>query len=258
MTTTPSEVRDVDYVVIGAGSAGCVVADRLSASGKFTVLVLEAGGNDSSLAVRIPGAVALTAGNPDFDWCNLSQPDPTRNDRIDPWPRGRIVGGGSSTNGQLYVRGQPADYDHWASLGNPGWAYQDVLPQFRKLERYSGPTGDPSRGVDGPLRVGPVRGPHLLSKAFVDAASEVGITKNTDYNNGNQFGASIAQVTQKRGWRHSSSRAFLRPNLKRPNLQLETHATVKKIQIENGTATGVHYRGDGGDCLLYTSPSPRD
>lgn len=236
---------EVDYVIVGAGSAGCVLAERLSAGGQHSVMVLEAGAMDSSPKVRIPAAVFFTAGNPKFDWCYICEPDATRNDRSDAWPRGRVVGGSSSTNGQLFVRGQPSDFDDWAALGNTDWSYEQVLPYFKQLESYSGQDDDDCRGRDGAMQVNFVRGPHELSVAFVDAASETGIPATNDYNGRSQFGASIAQANQKRGWRHSSSRAYLHPNLSRKNLTLRTQAKVQCIEIDDGVAHGVRYLHNG-------------
>lgn len=244
MNDDPVQIEVADFVVVGAGAAGCVLADKLSENGKYSVVVLEAGGMDSSPLVRIPAAVIFTAGNPKFDWCLASEPDPTRNNRTDAWPRGKIVGGSTSTNGQLYVRGQPSDFDHWADLGNKGWAYDDVLPYFKALECYSGIDPDNCRGRDGQLKVQGVRGPHKLSEAFVEAAAEAGIPQNPDYNGPRQFGAALVQATQNRGWRHSASRAFLHPHRNRKNLRLITGATAQRIEVVDSVACGIHYLKD--------------
>ncbi|WP_321326103.1 GMC family oxidoreductase N-terminal domain-containing protein [uncultured Parasphingorhabdus sp.] len=241
---------EFDYIIVGAGSAGCVLADRLSHNGRYTVAVVEAGGPDSSLIVKIPAGAMKASGNPDFDWCYMSEPDPTRDQRTDAWPRGKVVGGSSSTNGQLWVRGQAEDYDAWAAQGNAGWSYNDVLPYFRELESYTGVSDDGLRGADGPLHVEELRKPHILSSAFVAAASETGIPAIADYNGANQEGASIVQVTQKRGWRQSASKAFLRRALKRKNVHLIVNALVRKIDIEDKIARGITYSSNGATKSL--------
>ena len=236
---------EFDYVIVGAGSAGCVLADRLSENGRFSVAVVEAGGDDSSLVVKIPAGAMKAAGNPKFDWCYTSEPDPTRNDRVDAWPRGRVVGGSSSTNGQLWVRGQREDYDNWQAQGNAGWSFDDVLPYFQSLEDYDDPDADPSRSTDGPLHVEMLRKPHMLSSAFVSAAAQTGVPAIGDYNGASQEGASIVQVTQKRGWRQSSSKAFLSRALKRGNVHLIVDALVEGIALEGKTAKGINYSRNG-------------
>ena len=236
---------EYDYIIVGAGSAGCVLADRLSQNGRYTIAVVEAGGPDTSLVVKIPAGAMRASGNPDFDWCYMSEPDPTRDERTDAWPRGRVVGGSSSTNGQLWVRGQAEDYDAWSAEGNSGWSYDDVLPYFKDLENYTGASTEDLRGTEGPLHVEMLRKPHQLSSAFVAAASETGIPAIQDYNGANQEGASIVQVTQKRGWRQSASKAFLRRALKRNNVELIVNALVLGIDIEDKVARGITYSSDG-------------
>lgn len=237
--------EEYDFIIVGAGSAGCVLADRLSQDGRNTVAVVEAGGPDSSLVVKIPAGAMRAAGNPDYDWCYMSEPDPTRDQRTDAWPRGRVVGGSSSINGQLYVRGQAEDYDAWAAQGNTGWSYQDVLPYFKDIEHYVGDSSDDLRGTEGPLHIEPLRKPHLLSSAFVAAAAETGVPAIQDYNGASQEGAAIVQVTQKRGWRESASKAFLRRALKRENVHLITNALVSGIDLEGKVACGITYSSDG-------------
>ncbi len=237
--------QEYDYIIVGAGSAGCVLADKLSRDGKHTVAIVEAGGKDNSLVVKIPAGAMKAAGNPDFDWCYVSEPDPTRGGRTDAWPRGRVVGGSSSTNGQLYVRGQAEDYDAWATQGNKGWSYDDVLPYFKDIEGYAEETHSELRGTKGKLHIEKLRKPHMLSEAFVEAAAQTGIPANPDYNGASQEGAAIVQVTQKRGWRQSSSTAFLKPALQRKNVHLIVDALVERIDLEGKVARGITYTSEG-------------
>ncbi|MEP0393006.1 MAG: GMC family oxidoreductase N-terminal domain-containing protein [Erythrobacter sp.] len=240
-----SAFEEFDFIIVGAGSAGCVLAEKLSQDGTHTIAVVEAGGKDSSLVVKIPAGAMKAAGNPDFDWCYVSEPDPTRSGRTDAWPRGRVVGGSSSTNGQLYVRGQAEDYDAWAEQGNAGWSYDDVLPYFKDIEGYAEESVSDLRGTKGNLHIEKLRKPHRLSDVFVEAAAETGIPANPDYNGASQEGAAIVQVTQKRGWRQSSSKAFLKPALQRKNVHLIVNALVEKIDLDGNVARGITYTSGG-------------
>lgn len=241
---TSADGKSWDYIIVGAGSAGCVLANRLSADGNHRVLLLEAGGNDFSPFIHVPAAIIKAIGNPAMDWCYLADPDGSRNGKRDLWPAGRTLGGSSSINGMLYVRGNSADYDRWSSNGCAGWSYEEVLPYFKRLENTT--LGDTNlRGRDGPLAVNPLRTRHRLADIFIEAAMQTGIPFNEDYNGAAQDGVAYSQVTQKRGQRFSASRAYLWPARRRRSLTVETHAQVQRLLISGGRATGVEYRRRG-------------
>ncbi|MEM7359521.1 MAG: choline dehydrogenase [Pseudomonadota bacterium] len=232
-----------DYIIIGAGSSGCVLANRLSADPKKRVLLLEAGGKDTSPWIHVPIGYFKTMHNPRFDWCYQTEADPGLNGRSLQWPRGKVLGGSSSINGLLYIRGQAEDYDRWEQLGNPGWAYQDVLPYFKKSEDNE-MGADDYHGTGGELAVSNIRIKRALFDRFIDAAEQVGIPQNHDFNGSSQEGAGYFQLNiNRRGVRSSTANAFLKPVRYRKNLTILTHAQVQKVHF--GGAQDRAPRADG-------------
>ncbi len=230
-----------DFIVVGAGSAGCVLANRLSSSGKFDVLVLEAGPHDWKFWVQVPIGYGKTFYDPRVNWGYLTEPDAGLNHRVSYWPRGKIAGGSSSINAMVYIRGQPEDYDTWRDMGNPHWGWEDVLPYFKKAETNSR-GGDAYRGDRGPLHVEDASEHyHPLCKTFIAAAREYGLPYNPDFNGASQEGAGLYQITTKNGLRMSTARAHLRPAARRKNCTVETEAHVTRILFENNRAMGVEY-----------------
>ena len=229
-----------DYVIVGAGSAGCAIAYRLAEAGK-QVLVIEYGGSDIGPLIQMPAALSYPMNMKQYDWGMKSEPEPHLNGRQLVTPRGKVIGGSSSINGMIYVRGHACDYDHWAESGAHGWAYADVLPYFKRMEHWhdSGHGGDPAwRGWDGPLHVtrGPRKNP--LTRAFVEAGRQAGYQVTDDYNGEQQEGFGPFDATIYKGYRWSAATAYLRPALKRPNCTI-TRALARRIIIEDGRATGV-------------------
>jgi choline dehydrogenase len=234
-------MNNFDYIIIGAGSAGCVLANRLSADPNNKVLLLEAGGPDKKLEIKIPAAYG-NLHRTEVDWGFSTEPQKYVDNRRIYLPRGKTLGGSSSTNAMAYVRGNRADYDEWAALGNRGWSYEEVLPYFIKSEANEDISNE-FHGKDGLLNV--THAKHFqtpYAPAFVAACAEVGIPENKDYNGAVQEGAGFFQFTIKNGQRHSVADAFLKPILKRPNLTVLTHARVLKVLIESNRATGVAYK----------------
>ena len=229
---------EFDYVIVGAGSAGCVLANRLSASGKYKVAILEAGGKDTYPWIHVPVGYFKTMGNPKTDWSYQTENDPGLNGRSLVWPRGKVLGGSSSINGLLYVRGQAQDYDAWRQLGNPGWSWDDVLPLFMRSEGYDG-GDDKVRGRSGPLSVADSVIDREIIDRWKDAAVSAGYKYNPDYNGVDQEGVSQFQLTMRNGRRCSSAVAYLNPAKARSNLTVLTRCAAKKLTFEGKRATGV-------------------
>lgn len=237
-------VMDVDYIVVGAGSAGCVLANRLSEDPKVSVLLLEAGGEDRNPWIHIPVGYFKTMHNPALDWCYQTEPDPGIANRQLQWPRGKVLGGSSSLNGLLYIRGQQEDYDRWAELGNRGWGFKDVLPYFKKSEDQER-GADEYHGVGGPLKVSNLRLRRPIAEHFIKAAQDIGIPFNADVNGAVQEGVGYFQQTAFNGLRWSTAKGFLKPARKRSNLMVKTRCQTSRVLLEGLRATGVEYLHNG-------------
>ncbi|MEP6609874.1 MAG: choline dehydrogenase [Burkholderiaceae bacterium] len=235
-----------DYIVVGAGSAGCVLAARLSEDPATRVLLLEAGPPDRSIWIHLPIGYGKTMWDTRYNWCFHTDPEPNMNGRRLYWPRGKTLGGSSAINGLIYIRGQREDYDHWRALGNPGWGYDDVLPYFIRSECNERGAG-PFHGGAGPLRVSDIAHKHVLIDAFLDGATSIGVPRNDDFNGGTQEGAGYFQLTTHKGWRSSAATAYLKPVRHRPNLHVKTAAYATKLLLDGRRATGVSYRHNGRD-----------
>jgi choline dehydrogenase len=230
-----------DYIVVGAGSAGCVLANRLTASGRHRVLLLEAGGRDNNIWIHIPLGYGKLFSNPKVNWLYSTEPEPELNNRKVIQPRGKVLGGSSSINGLLYLRGQHEDYDHWRQLGNAGWAFADVLPYFRRAEDQER-GADELHGTGGPLAVSDVCEPHPLCEAFIAASQQAGFVRNDDFNGPSQEGAGYFQLTTKNGRRWSTARGYLRQARHRPNLTVAVNALATRVLFSGRRAVGVEYR----------------
>ena len=239
-----SETPEFDYIIVGAGSAGCVLANRLSADGKHSVLLLEAGPKDSNLWIHVPLGYGKLFKDKTVNWMYQTEPEPGLDGRTIFQPRGKVLGGSSSINGLLYVRGQHEDYDRWRQHGNGGWGYDDVLPYFKKAENQARGADD-FHGVGGPLPVSDSRHGDPLSDAFIAAAAETGIPVNSDFNGATQEGAGWFQTTTRNGKRASTAVAYLRPAKGRKNLHAETSALAQRILFEGRRAVGLEYRKEG-------------
>src|SRR5487761_47639 len=232
----PRSMREYDYIIIGAGSAGCVLANRLTASARHRVLLLEAGGSDFSPWVRVPVGYARTFTDPRFNWMYRTEPEPALESRTAVWPRGKVLGGSSSINAMVFVRGQHADYEDWRDAGNPGWGWQDVLPYFRKLEDHAWGASE-YHGAGGPVHVhDPAATVHPLCGKFLGACAAAGIALTRDFNGADTEGAGLWQVTIRKGVRVSSASAYLHPARRRPNLELATEARATRVLFTGGAA----------------------
>jgi choline dehydrogenase len=248
-----------DYVIVGAGTAGCLLANRLSADASKRVLLLEAGGEDNYIWIHIPVGYLYCIGNPRTDWMFNTEAQAGLNGRAIRYPRGKVFGGCSSINGMIYMRGQRGDYDHWAQLGNGGWSWDEVLPCFIQHEDYhklDGGASDALHGHGGEWRIEKPRISWEILDAFREAAAQAGIPKSDDFNRGDNFGCGYFEVNQKRGVRWNAAKAFLRPAMSRPNLKVVTHAQVTRIRLRSdGTQ-----RVQGVDYVLRAggkgTPSP--
>ena len=241
-------MEEFDYVIVGGGTAACILANRLSEDGKHTVLMLEAGGEPRSMWISIPAGFTKLLNDPVYNWRFETKPEDSVLGRTIAIPRGKGLGGSSLINGMIYVHGQAQDYDHWANMGATGWSGKDVAPYFQKMETYL--PGGPSRGKTGPMNVDQVAERYPIASALIEAARQDGQPVNDDYNGGDQEGFGYYQVAQKEGRRWSVYDGHLKPALGRRNLAVRTHAHVMRVNVKDGRCQGVTYRHQGKDVTV--------
>jgi len=235
-------MENPDFIIVGSGSSGCVVADRLSKSGRFSVLVLEAGGSDQRFFVQMPLGYGKTFFDPSVNWMYATEPDEGLAGNKDFWPRGKVLGGSSSLNAMVWVRGAAQDFKDWEAAGNPGWGWDDMLPAFKAIEHNEDGENE-WRGTNGPLHVSNMADQvHPLTHRFLDGCGELQLGRNPDFNAARQEGAGIWQLTTNNGRRNSAARAFLRPAMKRKNVRVLTKAHATRLLFEGRKVVGVEYQ----------------